>query len=132
MAHPKRPMSPHMFIYKPQLTATLSIIHRMTGVGLAVGTLFITVWLLAAAWGPAAFDWVQWFYGTWLGILVLFGFSVCLFYHLCNGVRHLLWDMGYCLEIVDVYRSGWVMLCATAVLTFTAWKIAASIVGGAS
>ena len=132
MAQPKRPMSPHMFIYKPQLTTTLSIIHRMTGVGLAVGTLFITVWLLAAAWGPAAFDWVQGFYGSWLGILVLFGFSVCLFYHLCNGVRHLLWDIGYCLDIVDVYRSGWVMLCATAVLTFTAWKIAASIAGGAS
>ncbi len=132
MAQPKRPMSPHMFIYKPQLTATLSIIHRMTGVGLAVGTLFITVWLLAAAWGPAAFDWVQGFYGSPLGYLVLFGFSVCLFYHLCNGVRHLLWDMGYCLDIVDVYRSGWVMLCATAVLTFTAWIIGSGIAGGAS
>ena len=132
MAQPKRPMSPHMFIYKPQLTATLSIIHRMTGVGLAVGTLFITVWLLAAAWGPAAFDWVQWFYGSPLGYLVLLGFSVCLFYHLCNGVRHLIWDMGFLLEIEDVYRSGWVMLCATAVLTFTAWKIGTSIMGGAS
>ena len=132
MAQPKRPMSPHMFIYKPQLTATLSIIHRMTGIGLAVGTLFITVWLLAAAWGPAAFDWVQWFYGSPLGYLVLLGFSVCLFYHLCNGVRHLIWDMGYCLEIVDVYRSGWVMLCATAVLTFAAWTIGVGIVGSAS
>ena len=132
MAHPKRPMSPHMFIYKPQLTAMLSIIHRMTGVGLAAGTLFITVWLLAAAWGPAAFDWVQEFYGSWLGILVLLGFSVCLFYHLCNGVRHLLWDLGFCLEIEDVYRSGWVMLCATAVLTFTAWMIGVGIMGSAS
>ena len=132
MAQPQRPMSPHMFIYRPQLMAVLSIIHRMTGVGLAAGTLFITVWLLAAAWGPAAFDWVQGFYGSWLGILVLLGFSVCLFYHLCNGVRHLLWDLGYCLEIEDVYRSGWVMLCATAVLTFTAWKIGVGIMGSAS
>ena len=123
MTQPQRPMSPHLQVYKPQLTSVLSIIHRMTGVGLAVGTLFISVWLVAAAWGPGAFDFVQGFYGSWLGYLVLFGFSVCLFYHMCNGVRHLLWDLGYFFEIEDVYRTGWTMLAAAAVLTFAAWAI---------
>ena len=123
MTQPQRPMSPHLQVYKPQLTSVLSIIHRMTGVGLAVGTLFISVWLVAAAWSPAAFDWVQGFYGSWLGYLIVFGFSVCLFYHMCNGVRHLLWDLGYFFEIEDVYRTGWTMLAAAAVLTFAAWAI---------
>ena len=123
MTQPQRPMSPHLQVYKPQLTSVLSIIHRMTGVGLAVGTLFISVWLVAAAWSPAAFDWVQGFYGSWFGYLIVFGFSVCLFYHMCNGVRHLLWDLGYFFEIEDVYRTGWTMLAAAAVLTFAAWAI---------
>ncbi len=123
MTQHKRPMSPHLMIYKPQLTSVLSIIHRGTGVGLAVGTLFITWWLVAAALGPGPYEATRELYGTWIGQLVLFGFSVCLFYHLCNGVRHLLWDMGFLFEIEDVYRSGWVMLCASVVMTFVAWSI---------
>ncbi len=123
MARTERPLSPHILIYKPQLTSVLSIIHRMTGVGLAVGTLFLTWWLIAAATGPEIFEWTQGFYGSWLGYLILFGFSVCLFYHLCNGVRHLVWDAGYCFEIENVYRTGWVMLVAAVVLTVLAWVI---------
>ena len=129
MAQSQRPLSPHMFIYKPQLTAILSIIHRATGVGLGAGTLFLTVWLLSAAWSPDAFHWVQGFYGSILGNLVLFGFSLCLFYHLCNGIRHLLWDVGLYLEIEGVYRSGWIMLFAAAVLTAFAWSIALDFAG---
>jgi succinate dehydrogenase / fumarate reductase cytochrome b subunit len=120
-------MSPHLQVYKPQLTSVLSIIHRGTGVGLAVGTLFITWWLVAAASGPGPYEATREFYGSWFGQLVLFGFSVCLFYHLCNGVRHLFWDAGWMLEIEDVYRSGWVMLCASVVLTFIAWFIGLSL-----
>ncbi|MFP6741906.1 MAG: succinate dehydrogenase, cytochrome b556 subunit [Alphaproteobacteria bacterium] len=138
MAQSQRPLSPHMSIYRPQLTANLSIIHRMTGVGLAVGTVFITVWLLSAAWSADAFHWVQGFYSSILGNLVLFGFSLCLFYHLCNGIRHLLWDIGMNLEIRSVYRSGWIMLFFAAVLTTFAWTLAldfadiAGLAGGAS
>ena len=135
MAQSERPLSPHITIYRPQLTATLSIIHRMTGVGLSAGTLFITVWLLSAAWSPNAFHWVQGFYSSVIGNLVLLGFSLCLFYHLCNGIRHLLWDIGWNLEIRSVYRSGWIMLFFAVVLTTFAWILAlnfAGLAGGAS
>ncbi len=129
MAAPQRPLSPHLEIYKPQLTSVLSIVHRMTGVGLAVGTLFLAWWLLAAAAGPGPFATVQGFFGSWFGILVLFGFSVCLFYHLCNGVRHLVWDVGYCFSINNIYRSGWTMLVAAVVLTFLAWFVGLRVAG---
>ena len=99
------------------------------GVGLAVGTLFLTWWLIAAAIGPGAFETTQAFYGTRFGTLVLFGFSVCLFYHLCNGIRRLAWDLGYGFEIVDVYRSGWAMLAASVTLTAVAWMIGLRIGG---
>ncbi len=129
MAQGERPLSPHLEIYKPQLTMVLSITHRFTGVGLAVGTLFLTWWLIAAAVGPEAYAFTQWIYGTWLGYLVLFGFSVSLFYHLCNGIRHLFWDVGLGYEIETVYRSGWTVLAATAVLTASAWIVGLAVVG---
>ena len=129
MAQGERPLSPHLEIYKPQLTMVLSITHRFTGVGLAVGTLFLTWWLIAAAMGPEAYAFTQWIYGTWLGYLVLFGFSVSLFYHLCNGIRHLFWDVGLGYEIETVYRSGWSVVAATAVLTFAAWVIGLGVAG---
>lgn len=129
MAQGERPLSPHLEIYKPQLTMVLSITHRFTGVGLAVGTLFLTWWLIAAAMGPEAYAFTQWIYGTWLGYLVLFGFSVSLFYHLCNGIRHLFWDVGLGYEIETVYRSGWTVLAATAVLTASAWIVGLAVAG---
>ncbi len=129
MAQAERPLSPHLEIYKPQLTMVLSITHRFTGVGLAVGTLFLTWWLIAAAMGPEAYAFTQWIYGTWLGYLVLFGFSVSLFYHLCNGIRHLFWDVGLGYEMETVYRSGWSVVAATAVLTFAAWVIGLGVAG---
>ena len=129
MAQGERPLSPHLQVYKPQLTMVLSITHRFTGVGLAVGTLFLTWWLIAAAMGPEAYAFTQWIWGTWLGYLVLFGFSVSLFYHLCNGIRHLFWDVGLGYEIETVYRSGWSVLAATAVLTFAAWVIGLGVAG---
>ena len=129
MAQGERPLSPHLEIYKPQLTSVLSILHRMTGVALAGGTLFLTWWLIAAAMGPEAYAFTQWIWGTWLGYLVLFGFSVSLFFHLCNGIRHLFWDVGQGYEIETVYRSGWSVLAATAVLTFTAWVIGLGVAG---
>ena len=127
MTQPGRPMSPHLMIYKPQLTSVLSIIHRGTGVGLAVGTLFITWWLVSAALGPGPYEATRELYGSWIGLLILFGFSVCLFYHLCNGVRHLLWDIGLLLEIEEVNWSGWVMLLASMGLTIAAWIIGFSL-----
>ncbi len=129
MAQGERPLSPHLEIYKPQLTSVLSILHRMTGVALAGGTLFLTWWLIAAAMGPEAYAFTQWIYGTWLGYLVLIGFSVSLFFHLCNGIRHLFWDVGLGYEIETVYRSGWTVLAATAVLTASAWIVGLAVAG---
>ncbi len=121
MISSNRPLSPHLQVYRPQITSTLSILHRLTGVALAVGTLLLTWWLVAAAAGPEAFATAQGFIGSILGRLLLFGWSVALFYHLCNGIRHLAWDAGYGFEIETTTRSGWAVVVATAVLTLVAW-----------
>ncbi|MEQ8862750.1 MAG: succinate dehydrogenase, cytochrome b556 subunit [Thalassobaculum sp.] len=124
MSVDRRPLSPHLQVYKPQLTSVLSISHRITGVALAVGTLLLAWWLIAAAAGPDAFAVVQGFLGSWLGYLILFGFSYALMYHLCNGIRHLFWDAGYGFELETVYKSGWATVIASAALTVIAWAIA--------
>ena len=125
-----RPLSPHLQIYKPQLTSVMSITHRATGIALAVGTLLLVWWIVAAAIGPEAFAHAQSFIGSWLGLLLLFGWSVALFYHLGNGIRHLFWDAGYGFEIENAYRSGWIVVGATAALTVLAWIIGLIVLGG--
>ena len=121
-----RPLSPHLQIYRWQLTSVLSILHRLTGIALAVGAILLVSWLGAAADGPASFAKMQWFLGSWIGLLVLFGWSVALFYHLCNGIRHLVWDTGRGLDLKNVYLGGWSVLAATMALTVVAWAIGLS------
>jgi len=116
-----RPLSPHLQIYRWQLTMTLSILHRATGIALAVGAILLVSWIGAAADGPAAYAKMQWFLGSWIGLLLLFGWSVALFYHLCNGIRHLMWDTGRGLDLKSVYASGWTVVAATGALTIIAW-----------
>jgi succinate dehydrogenase / fumarate reductase cytochrome b subunit len=118
-----RPLSPHLQVYKPQLTSSLSILHRITGVALAMGTLLLVYWLVAAATGAGAYESAQGFFGSFFGQLILFGWSIALFYHLANGIRHLFWDAGLGFELPEVYRSGWMVLVATAVLTLASWII---------
>ncbi len=129
MHQPRMPLSPHLQVYKPQLTSVLSILHRLTGVGLAVGAVFLAWWLMAAAAGPGPFEAARAFFASPVGTLVLFGFSCALFFHLCNGVRHLAWDAGFGFEIENVYRSGWTVLVAAVVLTFAAWFIGLRVGG---
>lgn len=119
-----RPLSPHLQVYRPQLTSVLSITHRATGVALAVGTLLLVWWLVAAASGPEQFALAQSFLGSWLGKLLLLGWTIALFYHLANGIRHLFWDAGYGFEIKAAYASGWVVVIATIGLTIIAWALA--------
>jgi succinate dehydrogenase / fumarate reductase cytochrome b subunit len=116
-----RPLSPHLQVYRPQLTSAMSIFHRITGVANAVGTLVLVWWLVAAASGPEAFGTVQAFLGSWIGIIVLLGWSLSVFYHLCNGIRHLFWDAGFGFELTNVYRSGVAVLIGAVVLTAIAW-----------
>ena len=116
-----RPLSPHLQIYRWQLTSVLSILHRLTGVALTVGTLLLVWWLVAAAQGPEAFESAQQFLGSVIGLVLLFAWSIALFYHLCNGLRHLWWDTGHGLDLPSVYIGGWVVLGGTAALTVIAW-----------
>lgn len=118
-----RPLSPHLQIYRPQITSVLSILHRITGVALSVGTLMLTWWLLAAAAGPDHFALAHGFITSWLGYLLLLGWSVALFYHLSNGIRHLAWDAGWGFELPAVYKSGYAVIAATVVLTALAWGV---------
>ena len=117
----QRPLSPHLQVYRPQLTSMLSILHRLTGIALAGGTLLLVWWLIAAATGPDAYGQVQYCMGTWLGRLLLFGWSFSLFYHLCNGIRHLVWDAGWGFELRTAYASGWLTLLGATLLTLGAW-----------
>lgn len=127
MSSVKRPLSPHLQIYRPQLTSVLSITHRLSGVALAAGTLLLVYWLAAAAAGPAAFEEAQSFVGSFLGQLMLFGWTVALFFHLCNGIRHLFWDAGFGFELDEVYRSGWTVVAATVVLSLLVWIVGYSV-----
>jgi succinate dehydrogenase / fumarate reductase cytochrome b subunit len=115
-----RPLSPHLQIYKPQLTSILSILHRATGIALAAGTVALVWWVLAAAIGPAAYAQAQGFLGSWFGILLLIGWAFSLFFHLCNGLRHLVWDTVHGLDLRSTYASGWTVVVSSAVLTVIA------------
>lgn len=119
-----RPMSPHLQIYRPQLTSMLSIIHRITGVGLALGAVLVVWWLLAAATGPEYFAIVDGLLTSWIGYLVLLGSTWALAYHLLNGIRHLVWDMGYGFEIETAERSGMAVVIGSGVLTVLLWLFA--------
>jgi succinate dehydrogenase / fumarate reductase cytochrome b subunit len=122
-----RPLSPHLQIYRLPLVAIMSITHRISGVALAVGSLMLAIWLGAAAYGPAPFNAVSWFLGSWLGLLLLFGWSAALYYHLCNGIRHLFWDVGIGFELKQAHVSNKMVLVATAVLTLATWLIVAAL-----
>ena len=124
MAARERPLSPHLQVYRPQLTSVLSIGHRIAGVGLMAGTLLLTCWLVAAAQGPTAYETLQVWLASPFGKLLLLGWSVCLFYHLLNGVRHLLWDAGWGFELNQAYATGWIVVAGTVVLTLAAWLAA--------
>lgn len=130
MATNNRPLSPHMQVYRPQLTSMLSILHRATGVALAFGTLLLVWWLIAAATGPTAFDDVQSFIGSIFGRILLFGWSYALFYHLCNGIRHLVWDSGRGFELNTAYASGWLVVVTSIVLTVICWIAGYAMQGG--
>lgn len=120
----QRPLSPHLGIYRWMITNTLSILHRLTGVALSVGLLLITCWLIILAYYPENYaDFSEFMRGP-IGLILLLGWSVALFYHLCNGIRHLFWDMGRGFELQNVTRSGYAVLAATVILTAITWGFA--------
>ncbi|HIF18621.1 MAG TPA: succinate dehydrogenase, cytochrome b556 subunit [Cycloclasticus sp.] len=131
MSSSNRPLSPHLDVYKLPLSAVISIVHRGTGAFLTMGTLVLVWWLMALAGGEEAFMSAQSFMGSFFGRLILFGWSFALFFHLCNGVRHLIWDAGYGFEKDTVEKSSLMVLGAAGFLTFFIWIIAFSFGVGA-
>ena len=121
MAAGNRPLSPHLQVYRPQWTSALSIFHRGTGVVLSIGAVYIAWWLTAAATGGDYYESYLWFAGSIFGNLLFAGFTFSLFYHLCNGIRHLMWDTGRNLELEDAYKSGLAVIAVSGVLTLVSW-----------
>ncbi|MFL5257118.1 MAG: succinate dehydrogenase, cytochrome b556 subunit [Rhodopila sp.] len=119
----RRPLSPHVQIYRWPLSMVLSILHRASGVALAVGTLLMTWWLVAAAVSDEAFAHAQWFMGSAIGLLCLFGWTVALVFHFLSGVRHLAWDAGYGYDAPQYEQSGWAVVIATGVVTLLIWVV---------
>lgn len=127
-----RPLSPHLQIYRPQLTSVLSITHRATGAALSLGTMVLLYWLQAVARGPETYAAAQEVLGSWLVQLVLAGWTWAFFYHLSNGIRHLFWDAGKGFELPQVYASGYTVLAAATTLTALTWGYVLFMAGGAA
>jgi succinate dehydrogenase / fumarate reductase cytochrome b subunit len=124
MSRESRPVSPHLQVYRWQVSNTLSILHRVTGVGLTLGGLALVGWLFALASGHATFTQVIWALGSPPSQLLLVGWTFCFFFHLCNGLRHLAWDADYGFDRVVARRSGIAVLVASVILTGVFWFVA--------
>lgn len=121
MAAPQAPLSPHLQIYKPQMTSVLSITHRATGVFLSLGALLLCGWLTSVAVGPDMYSKISGYLHHPVGQFILILFTFSFNYHLCNGIRHLFWDMGKGLELKTAYLTGYVVIAASVILTLATW-----------
>lgn len=135
MTQRQRPLSPHLQVYKFQITMTMSILHRITGVVLSIGAFGIVWWLMAVASGPEAHAQFMACATSILGLVIVFGALLCATYHFFNGLRHLAWDVGLGFEIPTLYKSGWTVVALTAVVTLALWFFALrnlGVIGGAA
>ncbi|WNL47946.1 succinate dehydrogenase, cytochrome b556 subunit [Dyella sp. BiH032] len=130
MADTRRPLSPHLQIYKWQVQMMTSILHRATGIALAVGTLLVLWGLVSLAAGEDSFNQFKTCVGSPIGLVLLFGWSWSLFYHLCNGIRHLVQDAGAGYAIPHFVRSSWLSIVGSLVLTVLVWGYV--LTGGAA
>lgn len=120
-----RPLSPHLTIYKPQMSSVLSIMHRLTGVGLFVGALLLVWWIVGgvySSFNPGVMLWAFW--GSIIGKGFLFLWSMAIFYHLLNGIRHLFWDVGMGFTVSTADKTGMLVLVGTVILTLLSWFLA--------
>jgi succinate dehydrogenase / fumarate reductase cytochrome b subunit len=116
-----RPLSPHLQVYRPQLTSMLSLLHRATGIALSVGALYLATWVVYASASPKTYALFQSFNTSILGRVFVAGWLFSMFYHLCNGIRHLFWDAGYGFDLKDAYRSGWIVVGVSLLATLLSW-----------
>lgn len=121
MVQPARPLSPHLQVYKPQLTSVLSIFHRISGVISFLGSLCLLLWLTTLAWDKELYLMLQKFAVSWPIQLFLFLWSFSLIYHLFNGIRHLRWDAGKGFSLEEIYQSGKVVMIASLVVNILIW-----------
>ena len=112
-----RPLSPHLSVYRPQITSVLSIFHRASGCFMALSMAMIVWWFLAGATGAAYFELVDGLMTSVIGALILIGSAAAFFYHMCNGLRHMWWDMGNGFEMDQVSASGWLVMLGAVALT---------------
>jgi succinate dehydrogenase / fumarate reductase cytochrome b subunit len=125
------PLSPHLQVYRFPLTVILSITHRITGVFLAVGVLLLLYVLMAAAAGPQSFHSAHMLVSSWIGQVLLLLWTFALYFHFCNGIRHLLWDVGYGFDKQVVDKTAVIVIVATILLTVVTWLVAIAAGGGA-
>ena len=125
-----RPTSPHLQIYSPMINMVMSIVHRITGAALYFGSLLLAIWLIAAAMGPEAFDQVNALFGSFLGRLVLIGYTWALLHHMLGGIRHLIWDTGRGLDIKTADFLCWTSIILSLALTAVIWLVASGVLGG--
>lgn len=123
MAQSSRPLSPHIFIYKEQITMVMSIMHRITGIGIYMGMALLTWWLVAAAWSDEALSLVNMAMAHWLGQLVLIGFTWALFNHMLGGLRHFIWDFGHGFSRRSRFAMAWLTLFGGIALTALVWAL---------
>ena len=119
----QRPLSPHLQIYKPQLTSILSILHRVTGVTLSMGSIILVSWIIALTLGEETYVIYTKIINHWFSHLVLMGFTFGVFYHLSNGIRHLFWDAGYGYGLREAYISGSLVIFSSLLLTGMTWLL---------
>ena len=124
-----RPLSPHLQIYRWPVSMMASMLHRASGMALAAGMLLLLWWIAALASGPAAFLTLQHFIGSFIGRLLLFGWTWSLFFHLLNGLRHLVWDTGVGYEVKSVQRFAWIVLAGSIALTLVVWTAGYAMLG---
>ncbi len=124
MSTDNRPLSPHLQVYRLPFTALTSISHRISGVLLSGGALVLVYWVIAAAAGPQAYATASTILSSLPVQVLIFLWTFVLFYHLCNGIRHLVWDVGYGFDLRTAQRSGQIAIGAAAALTLIAWLIA--------
>ena len=118
-----RPLSPHLSIHKKVLTAVFSIFHRITGIGLSIGAILISVWFILISLGPEYFYYFKIISQNILFKFVLLMWSLGIFYHLFNGVRKLYWSFGIGMDLISVYRSGYIVIFLTILSTIVVWVI---------
>lgn len=116
-----RPLSPHLQIYKSQITSVLSVTHRITGIGLSCGIFFFFYWLAAIATGPSSYAQAILLFKSWFGQLVLMLCLLGFYYHLANGIRHLAWDMGYGFSLRIAHITGWLVVIVALLMTLVTW-----------